>query len=389
MDSKLAIQWFIEQHADWEKLLSEKPYALTVSRDELFGRHLIMFKYSMIDSDFSLKVVQECRGLVLDEDTLESVSVPFFKFFNFGESHAAAIDWTTAQVATKIDGSLIKIVRLGDNLLVSTNGTIDAFKAPVAEQIGCEFKSFGDIVDYVLKSKHVDAAMFEPGWTYMFELVSPFTRVVIPYKETDLYYLGRRSNATFQEEHFKEDPFNGVFYAPTIFPLKSIDECLAATKAMPWDEEGYVVCDAKFNRVKVKSTAYLAAHRLKGNGVLSYARALELVRINEIDEVIAYFPEFEEALLECKSRFWKLVDRAKNAVLELDVWKKANGFDKQPWLIESGGQKRKDLACWVMNEHANLSGMLFGIVDGKIASAESFFMEVPTEKILRMLGYKE
>ena len=80
MTEKLAIQWFIEQHLDWEKLLSEKPYALVISRDEMLGKKLVMFKYNMVDSDMSLKLVQECRGLILDEDTLELISVPFFKF---------------------------------------------------------------------------------------------------------------------------------------------------------------------------------------------------------------------------------------------------------------------------------------------------------------------
>ena len=56
---KLDLQWFIEQHHDWEQLLAEKPYCITISRDELFGRKLIMFKYSQIDSDFNLKLVRE------------------------------------------------------------------------------------------------------------------------------------------------------------------------------------------------------------------------------------------------------------------------------------------------------------------------------------------
>lgn len=402
MKNKLDIQYFIEQHSDWEKLLSEKPYCLTMSREQWNGMNLLMLKYDQICSNFNEPIVRECRGLILNEDTNEIVSFPFTKFGNYGEGYCPEIDWTTARCGEKIDGSLIKIVNVGDNLLISTNGTILASKAPIAEQIGCRYSFFGDIVteqlDAVLEKSGWQkklqeeglCALWEEGYTYMFELCSPWTRVVVPHKENKLYFLGKRNNETFEETYFTDDPvFSKIFDTPKVFSLKSIDDCLAATKAMPWDEEGYVVCDAKFNRVKVKSPAYLAAHRLKGNGVLSYARALELVRMNEIDEVIAYFPEFEEALLECKSRFWKLVSRAKNAVLELDVWKKANSFDTQPWLIESGGQKRKDLACWVMNEHADLSGLLFGIVDGKIASVESFFIEVPTEKILRMLGYKE
>ena len=53
MNKKLNVQWFIEQHSDWEKLLSEKPYCLTMSREQWNGMNLLMLKYSQVDSDFN------------------------------------------------------------------------------------------------------------------------------------------------------------------------------------------------------------------------------------------------------------------------------------------------------------------------------------------------
>ena len=388
MNKKLNVQWFIEQHSNWEKLLSEKPYCLTMSREQWNGMNLLMLKYSQVDSDFNEVIVRECRGLILNEDTNEIVSFPFTKFGNFGESYCPEIDWTTARCGEKIDGSLVKIVNVGDNLLISTNGTILAYKAPVAEQIGCKYSTFGDIVadvlDVVLEKSGWQkklqeeglCALWEEGYTYMFELCSPWTRVVVPHKENKLYFLGKRNNETFEETYFTDDPImSKIFDTPKVFPLKSIDECLAATKEMPWDEEGYVVCDGKFNRVKVKSAAYCAVHRLKGNGVLSYARAIEIVRTNEIDEVIAYFPEFKDALLECKDRFWKLVSDTENA------W---NEYLK----IDESLPTRKDKALWI-TKNFKMPGVAFGLLDKKIESVKSFFMEVPTSKLLKHLGYKD
>ena len=57
----------------------------------------------------------------------------------------------------------------------------------------------------------------------------------------------------------------------------------------------------------MKSFAYLAVHHLKNNGVMSYRRAVELVRTNEIDEVLAYFPELKDGLLDCKAKIYSLV----------------------------------------------------------------------------------
>lgn len=384
---KLEVQKFIEQHPDWEKILQEKPYCIMISRDVFNGQNLVMFKYNQIESSFTEPIVKECRGLILDGDTFEIVSFPFTKFFNCGEPNAAAIDWTTARIGQKVDGSLVKIVNVGDNLLISTNGTILASKAPVAEQIGCKYQSFGDIVadvlDDVLEKSGWQAklqeeglcALWEEGYTYMFELCSPWTRVVVPHKENKLYFLGKRNNETFEETYFTDDPvFSKIFDIPKVFPLKSIDECLAATKDMPWDEEGYVVCDGKFNRVKVKSPAYCAVHRLKGNNVMSYARAIDLVRTNEIDEVLAYFPEFKEALLDCKSRFWKLVEDSEQ---KWDEYKK----------IDATLSTRKDKALWI-TKNVKVPGLFFGLIDNKIESVRKFFMDMPADKILKYLGLK-
>lgn len=51
-------------------------------------------------------IVQECRGLILDEDdNWAVVSYPFDKFFNFNESKAAHLDWASGvDVFEKVDG---------------------------------------------------------------------------------------------------------------------------------------------------------------------------------------------------------------------------------------------------------------------------------------------
>ena len=386
---KLNVQLFIEQHSDWEKLLSEKPYCLTMSREQFNGMNLLMLKYSQVDSDFNEVIVRECRGLILNEDTNEIVSFPFMKFGNVGESYCPEIDWTTARVGTKIDGSLIKIVNVGDNLLISTNGTILASKAPVAEQIGCKYSTFGDIVaeqlDVVLEKfgwqKKLQeeglGALWEEGYTYMFELCSPWTRVVVPHKENKLYFLGKRNNETFEETYFTDDPvFSKIFDTPKVFSLKSIDECLAATKAMPWDEEGYVVCDGKFNRVKVKSPAYCAIHHMKGNGKLSYERGIDIIRSNEISEVVTYFPEF-------KNHLDGLKEKLKQTLSFLDqAW-------KNYLIMDNKLLSRKDKAIEIQRLFKSFSGIGFALLDHKINSPKEWLETCPSNKLVKLLEYKD
>ena len=410
-NKKLDLQWFIEQHSDWEKLLSEKPYCITISRDVVDGRRLIMFKYSQIDSDFNIKLVRECRGIVLNEDTFEPVVVPFFKFGNYGESYCPNIDWKNCWVGQKIDGSLIKVVKFKKGLLISTNGTIDAFKASLPEQIGCPAKSFGDLFclalqnayheyqdysrknhlacfDWILTSTQWLSTLLKEGQTYMFELTSPYNKVVVGWSEIRAFFLGVRDNTTLEETYFTDHSLSQWFKTPKVFPLRSVDECIAAAEKLGTDEEGIVVCDKQFNRVKIKSPTYVALHHMKNNGVLSYERGIEIVRGNELGEVLTYFPEFKEHLEKIKERYDEAVADIRALEKKLNDWIADNGYATQHWLIENGGKDRKKLAMWLFTATKN-PGVGFAIVDGKIATADDWLKSMPSSKLVSFLGFKD
>ena len=101
----LNLQKFIIKNKDWKEKLSQKPYCLKISEKG----NLILFKYNQIDSDFNEPIVNESRGIILEKNTWKVVAYAFDKFFNFGESYAAKIDWDSAVVEQKEDGSLIKV----------------------------------------------------------------------------------------------------------------------------------------------------------------------------------------------------------------------------------------------------------------------------------------
>ena len=364
---KLKLIDFIKEHADWEALLSQAPYCLNISRDQKFDRNLIMFKYSQQDSDLSNDIVKECRGIILDEDTFEIISYSYNKFFNFSEPNAAEVDWSSAKVLQKIDGSLIKVVKFSNHeILVSTNGVIDAFKCELNSQIGCPYDNFGELFWEAIRNQMIDcgysldvndpvewlANKLLPNYTYMFELCSPYNRVIVPHKETKLYFHGVRDNLSLKESPFNICVLANFFECPLDYNLKSLDECLAATQAMPWDEEGYVVVDKNFNRVKIKSPAYCAIHHLAPNGNLSIRRAIDLYMENEQLEFLAYFPEYKSAFDEIDKRFNDKYIELGFLVGELI----AN-------IVSGALPTRKDQATWIMSKTKH-SGILFKILNG-------------------------
>lgn len=385
--------WLIGHRDSYQDILSKPPYSIEVKIDSMYGMDLVSFKYSQFDSDFGQPFVKLCRGLVLDVNTFDAVSFPFVKFHNAAEQYADKINWKDCYVEEKVDGSLCKIVKLHDgSLLVSTNGTIDAAKAPVAEQLGCKAKNFKELIEEGLRHYSLDfeklVGMLNFDKTYMFELTSPFNRVVVQWHETKLTFLGCRDNVTFQEESYVGHPLSKVFDTPRVFPLHSLEECIAAAKELGKDEEGYVVCDKDFNRVKVKSPLYVSLHTLAGNYVLSYERALDIVRSNEVDEVLSYFPEFKDNLMAVKARLDEHIASLKRSEEEMKAWMHVNGYEWKPWLVQNGGKCRK-LAADMVFKTFNHPGDGFMLLDGKFKDPEELVRAMPASKLVKQLGFKE
>jgi tRNA splicing ligase len=101
-------------------------YKISARRHGQFS-NLILLKYSQIDSPMTEPIVQQCRGLIVDEaDDWRIVSRAYDKFFNHGEPNAANIDWATASVEEKLDGSLMMLYHYRDQWRVSSSGLPDA-----------------------------------------------------------------------------------------------------------------------------------------------------------------------------------------------------------------------------------------------------------------------
>lgn len=275
--SELYIEKFIREHpADWEQILSKPPFCISTKRD---GDYFLL-KYSQLDSDFSDPLVRECRGVIF-HNTDGLVCLPFTKFFNYGEKNAADIDWASATVTEKIDGSLMK-VWYHNGWHLSTNNTIDAFSAQVSDADA----TFGDMFE---KAAGCDFADFcrtlDKTHVYMFELISPDTRVVIDYTHTNIYHLATRDMVTRQEI---DEDIGCV--KPECFPFRSVDDVLNAAKKLDRNHEGFVVCDRHYNRVKIKGDEYLAAAHLNNNGVLTDRRIIRMWQNEQIDDFLAYVP---------------------------------------------------------------------------------------------------
>ena len=104
----------------WRQIIEQK--RIKIKEDGV----LAIFNYD-IKADFRDPVVQESRGIIINTDTATVVCWPFNKFGNYSENYAAEIDWNTARVLEKVDGSIVKLWfnELTGEWQWSTNACID------------------------------------------------------------------------------------------------------------------------------------------------------------------------------------------------------------------------------------------------------------------------
>ena len=284
---------FISEHEDWRDILKDE-YKIVIKEEY----PLAIFNYG-IDCDFADPIVQEARGIIIDLETLNVVCWPFRKFGNYNESYADKIDWNTARVQDKIDGSIIKMWwnKTEGKWQFSTNGTINAETA-LANQMTQE--TFLDVIKKADNYNEIvlRLADLSKDHTFIFELVSPETQVVVKYPVSHLYHIGTRNNISGME--INSDI--GI-EKPKEYFLKSLDDCLSAAYDLNKSDdglihdvkkEGFVVVDDNWNRIKIKSPDYLMLHRMSSNSNFSKERIVGMIRdgIVSIPSICDDFPNY-------------------------------------------------------------------------------------------------
>jgi hypothetical protein len=235
-----------------EKLKSfyKSNYGCKVHFDE--DRGLFTPMYHIVKTDFRVFGSLATRGTVFAIDTEsgvfkgEIVCVPFFKFFNHGESLAhKGSDDDIVVVQEKRDGSLIKFFHHRGEWVVATNGTSSADQKFVALFEKAAGRTRGEL-----------GASLDQQKVYIFELCSPENQIVVPQTEYSLTLLLVRCRNTWDELPIHGDGMEGVY--EIVKPMK-FDPSQTGV-------EGVVVVYKGGHRVKRKTQWYLDLHKMPTNG---------------------------------------------------------------------------------------------------------------------------
>lgn len=361
---------FIKTNKNWKELLTKEPYCLTIKEDDNFA----LLKYSQVESDFRESIVRECRGLIIDKNTLQPAALSFYKFFNVQEPLADRIYWKDCRVQEKVDGSKILVWwdKYKKEWRISTSGMLNASDAKVND-FGTTFL---DLFNTAITNAGYDMQYFtnslHENFCYTFELVSPESRVVVHYKETEIYLIGmRRVNTAHQVDGgFQEvnpEDLSGMLTQlltickkPKEYKLDSLNACLNAANKMGFDEEGFVVVDKYWNRVKIKSPAYVAAHHLKDNGNINRDKILTIIEQGEQEEFLGYFPEYK--------KYFDEINMKRNVFMNELVFAAIDIYSKMQVYRGDYEWSRKDFAKYIIDTYPEFKPFLFRLLDVNLVS---------------------
>lgn len=132
---------------------------------------------------------------------------------------------------------------------------------------------------------------------------------------------------------------------------------------MTKDEEGFVVRDKYFHRIKIKSPEYLIAFGANNNNKITEKRIIRMLKNNTIDDFLAYCPQHKAKVDDVLSRICERLDR--------------------DWATNQPVSSRKEFALQIKS--LKTKDYLFRKYDDPSLKAIDYILSLSTRTILRFL----
>jgi RNA ligase len=302
-----------------------------------------------------------CRGLILDLKNQRVLAWPFNKFFNLDQMPETKYEnleaLGTFDTSEKLDGSMVIAFKdpNTNKLTFTTKGSLDSEHGQYTNALP------------VSKQFLINAERYMNRGTLVFELISKRFQIVVDYKkkgyEEGLYLIGYRDHISGQLATFDEvDKIAGMLGVPTFkrYSFSSLDSLLTTAKDLPVLEEGFVLRFEDDLMVKVKGSAYLAAHRFISH--LSDRNILEAVADGTASNLAVLAPEeYRQDVLDKIDHFNKRVTELEHMCYNL--------YSSAPREVA-----RKDFALWVQqNVPHHFKGFMFHLLDSKCVNRKQMF----------------
>jgi hypothetical protein len=268
---------------DIKKFLESDDYQLIVKEDNDFPE-LYMVTYDK-DKEIKNNISKQCRGLILEKNTNKIVCYTFNKGIDYDIdideiNDLKGLDWNSTKIERSIDGTQIRLYYYNNEWRYATTRCIDAKKARWFSSL-----SFYDLFK---DADNIDYEKLNKNYCYSFVLCHPKNRIVVKYDYPYIIHVMTRDMITL-----KEIDVNIDIKKPEIFYFKSFDELINDAKNTDNLEEGYMLCDKNYNRMKIKNNSYKKIKKLRGNTNNLFYHYLQLKYENTLDLFLSFYPEYK------------------------------------------------------------------------------------------------
>lgn len=170
-------------------------YSLDSSRPNLFLIHMTDY------SDRSNEVVQECNGIILENENYNIIGYGMNRMLDKTEEYAHGKfvpDWEGTFMEEAEDGTVLTVFNHGGTWIVSTKRNIDARNVKWSST-----KSFYELLEDAVPGGNVSQTFdkdLDKDYTYSFVLLHPENHLVISHREPKLIFVSRRNMKTLQED---------------------------------------------------------------------------------------------------------------------------------------------------------------------------------------------
>lgn len=294
------------------------------------------------------------RGLITDSNGWV-IARPFPKFFNLAEhdgERLPVLPDKIPEVFDKLDGSLGILYWNEGWPCIATRGSFVSDQAIWATEW--------------IQEKFKDS---DTGWltsyTYLFEIIYPENRIVVDYGDRkDLVLLAVINTETGQElDHVVEGKRLGLHYTvPLHIP---IEDLLEMAKTMDGNQEGFVLKYSDDFRVKLKGEEYVRLHRL-----------LTGFSSTSIWEALSKGEDIEILLERVPDEFYDWVKQTK-ADIEAASADLLHRVESALGQVKKENTTRKSQAEFTLKHYKDISGLIFGLLDGKPIGAKIWRMVKP------------
>lgn len=278
----------IETFENLKNILEKEPFYLKIKEDTDFPNLFLI--HNQEKSDFNLKIVNECNGIILDKNNLKILCYTFDKC-SCEDFFPKNINKNELYVEHAVSGSLIRVFFYNEKWIVSTKKCIDASKAKWMSK-----KNYYELF-YECIEESILIHYLKKNFCYSFILDHPDNNIFKKNDITRLYHISSRNMDTLCEviENIGVMQLNKIFIEEN--KLENLYIEISNTTNVQY--EGIIFIDNYFNRWKLTSPYIKKLKKIWGNTNDRFRYYLELRKDhNRLLEYLTYFDEDKNIFLQ-------------------------------------------------------------------------------------------